>query len=307
MHVHVVDGTYELFRAYFGAPEAKTPSGEEIGAVRALARSMLRLVRVEGATHIGIAFDHTVESFRNDLFDGYKTGEGLEPELDAQFHPAEEVCKALGFVVWPMVEFEADDALATAAARYGADPQVESVRLCTPDKDLAQCVQGERIVTVDRRRGLVLDETGVRAKFGIEPASMPDYLALVGDSADGIPGIPRWGAKSAAIVLAEYKHVEAIPDDPEVWSVKVRGAVKLAANLAGMREEAALYRELATLRTDAPLTESVADLRWRGPDFERLQRVCEELGDRSLVERARSIPVPGTQSPLKPDSGPRRH
>jgi len=294
MHVHAVDGTYELFRAYFGAPEAKTPSGQEIGAVRVLARSMLRLVRVEGATHIGIAFDHTVESFRNDLFDGYKSGEGLEPELDEQFHPAEEICKALGFVVWPMVEFEADDALATAASRYGADPQVESVRLCTPDKDLAQCVQGERIVTVDRRRNLVFDETGVRAKFGIEPASMPDYLALVGDPADGIPGIPRWGAKSASVVLAEYKHVEAIPDDPETWTVKVRGAPVLALNLAGMREEVMLYRELATLRTDVPLTESVADLRWRGPDFERLRQVCEDLGDRSLVERARSTPVPGT-------------
>ena len=292
MHVHAVDGTYELFRAYFGAPEAKTPSGEEIGAVRVFARSMLRLVRHEGATHVGIAFDHTVESFRNDLFEGYKTGEGLEPELDAQFHPAEEVCKALGFVVWPMVEFEADDALATAAARYGADPKVETVRICTPDKDLAQCVKGERIVTVDRRRNLVLDEDGVRAKFGIEPESMPDYLALVGDTADGIPGIPRWGAKSAAAVLAEYRHLEEIPDDPEKWTVRARGAAALALNLAGMREEAGLYRDLATLRTDAPLTESVADLRWRGPDFERLQQVCEELGDRSLVERARAVPIP---------------
>ncbi len=292
MHVHAVDGTYELFRAYFGAPEAKTPAGAEIGAVRALARSMLRLVRTEGATHVGIAFDHTVESFRNDLFEGYKTGEGLEPELDAQFHPAEEVCKALGFVVWPMVEFEADDAMATAAARYGADPQVETVRLCTPDKDLAQCVEGERIVVVDRRRNLVLDEEGVRAKFGIEPASMPDYLALVGDTADGIPGIPRWGAKSASTVLAEYRHLEAIPDDPDAWTVKVRGAAALAANLAEMREEAGLYRTLATLRTDAPLAESVADLRWRGPDLERLQEVCEELGDESLVERARAVPVP---------------
>jgi len=289
MHLHVIDGTYELFRAYFGAPSAKTPGGAEIGAVRGLARSMLRLVGQEGATHVGIAFDHTVESFRNDMFDGYKTGEGLEPELDAQFHPAEEVCRALGFVVWPMVDFEADDALATAAARYGADPQVESIRLCTPDKDLCQCVEGERIVTVDRRRGIVLDSNGVRAKFGIEPLSMPDYLALVGDTADGIPGIPRWGAKSASIVLSEYKHVDAIPDDASDWSVKVRGAAALATNLAGMRKEAALYRELATLRTDAPLTESLADLHWRGPDFERLQQVCEELGDRSLVERARAV------------------
>ena len=292
MHVHAVDGTYELFRAYFGAPEAKTPMGAEIGAVRALARSMLRLVRTEGATHVGIAFDHTVESFRNELFEGYKTGEGLEPELDAQFHPAEEVCRALGFVVWPMVEFEADDALATAAARYGADPRVESVRICTPDKDLAQCVRGERIVTVDRRRNLVLDETGVREKFGIEPESMPDYLALVGDAADGIPGIPRWGAKSTSTLLAEYRHLENISDDPKDWNVKIRGAAALGANLAAMREEADLYRTLATLRTDAPLAESVADLRWRGPDLERLREVCEELGDRSLVERAQAVPIP---------------
>jgi 5'-3' exonuclease len=292
MHVHAVDGTYELFRAYFGAPSAKTPAGDEIGAVRALARSMLRLVRAEGATHVGIAFDHTVESFRNDLFEGYKTGEGLEPELDAQFHPAEEICKALGFVVWPMVEFEADDAMATAAALYAEDPQVETVRLCTPDKDLAQCVTGERVVVVDRRRNIVLDEPGVRAKFGIEPVSMPDYLALVGDTADGIPGIPRWGAKSASAVLAEYRHLEAIPDDPGAWSVKVRGAASLAANLAGMREEAGLYRTLATLRTDAPLAESVADLRWRGPDLDRLRQVCAELGDDSLVERAQAVPVP---------------
>ncbi len=292
MHVHAVDGTYELFRAWFGAPEAKTPTGEEIGAVRTLARSMLRLVRVEGATHVGIAFDHTVESFRNDLFDGYKTGEDIDPALDAQFHPAEEVCRALGFVVWPMTEFEADDALATAAARYVADPAVESVKICTPDKDLAQCVVGRRVVTVDRRRNRVLDAIGVKAKFGIEPTSIPDYLALVGDAADGIPGIPRWGAKSAAVVLSEYGHVDRIPDDPGTWTVQVRGAKLLAANLASMRDHAALYRKLATLRTDVPLTESLADLRWRGPDYARLQQVCDELGDRSLVERARSTPVP---------------
>ena len=289
MHVHVVDGTYELFRAYFGAPRVMSPGGEEIGAVRGLARSMLRLVGQEGATHVGIAFDRTVESFRNDLFDGYKTGEGLAPELESQFHPAEEVCRALGFVVWSMTEFEADDALATAAARYSADPRVETVRLCTPDKDLAQCVQGQRIVTVDRRRGIVFDAAGVRGKFGVDPVSVPDYLALVGDSADGIPGIPRWGAKSASTVLAEYTHVEAIPDDPAAWNVDVRGARVLAANLAARRDEAALYKKLATLRTDAPLLESVGDLHWRGPDVERLKRVCEELGDRFLVERADAV------------------
>ena len=289
MKVHAVDGTYELFRAWFGAPSSLVPDGMEVGALRAMARSMVRLVRSEGATHVGIAFDHTVESFRNQLFDGYKTGEGLEPELEAQFHPAERLCAALGFVVWPMVEFEADDALATAAARYGDDPGVEQVRLCTPDKDLCQSVDGERIVCVDRRRGIVLDADGVQGKFGIRPESIPDYLALVGDTADGIPGIPRWGAKSAATVLAAYTHLDAIPDDPDGWSVKVRGAKTLAENLASMREEAALYRELATLRTDAPMEQAVEDLEWRGPQWEQLAEICDQIGDRRLFDQMRSM------------------
>ena len=296
MKVHAVDGTYELFRAWFGAPSSRAPNGMEVGAVRAMARSMVRLVRTEGATHVGIAFDHTVESFRNDLFDGYKTGEGLEPELEAQFHPAERLCAALGFVVWPMVEFEADDALSTAAARYGADERVTQVRLCTPDKDLAQSVVGDRIVCVDRRRGIVLDADGVQGKFGIRPESIPDYLALVGDTADGIPGIPRWGAKSAAAVLFEYTNVDAIPDDAADWTVKVRGAATLAQNLASMREEVALYRELATMRTDAPLEEQTDDLRWTGPRWDALREVCEELGDRRLFDQMQAMQSAGGEA-----------
>lgn len=292
MKIHAVDGTYELFRAWFGAPPSTSPSGMEVGAMRAMARSMLRLIRNEGATHVGIAFDHTVESFRNEMFDGYKTGEGLEPQLEAQFHPAEELCRALGFVVWPMVEFEADDALATAARIYGAHDEVDQVLLCTPDKDLTQSVRSNRVVCVDRRREIVLDEDAVEEKFGVPPKSMPDYLALVGDTADGIPGIPRWGAKSTAQVLQCYGTLEAIPDDVDSWSIKVRGGATLASNLASMRDEAKLYRELAVLRTDAPLKESVEALRWRGPKADDLERLAAEIGDRGLVGLAKSVPIP---------------
>jgi len=285
VNVHLVDGTYELFRAYFGVPPRRSPGGQEIGATVGLARSLLAMVRGGDATHVAVAFDRTVESFRNDLFDGYKTGEGLEPELFDQFPLAERILGALGFVVWPMVEFEADDALATGAARYGADPEVERVLICTPDKDLAQCVEGRRVVCFDRRRERLLDEQGVREKFGVSPGSMPDWLALVGDSADGIPGVPRWGARSSAAVLAEYEHLERIPDDPAEWTVKVRGAQGLAASLAGHREPATLYRTLATLRLDVPLTEATGDLRWRGARREELTVLCEELATPGLLER----------------------
>ena len=256
MQIHLVDGTYELFRAYYGPPGAKAPDGREIGATLALAHSLLRLVRDEEATHVAIAFDHVVESFRNALFDGYKTGEGIEPELWEQFETAEEIARALGFVVWPMVEFEADDALAAGAARWADRFDVERVNLCTPDKDMAQCVHGEQVVMVDRRRRRVIDEAGVREKFGVSPASMPDWLALVGVAADGIPGIPRWGARSASTVLAEYEHIESIPADPAEWNVKVRGAAKLSENLQAQRDDVQLYRTLATLRTDVPLNDS---------------------------------------------------
>ena len=285
MQVHLVDGTYELFRAYYGAPEAKSPEGVEVGATLALGRSLMAMLRNEGATHVAVAFDHTVESFRNELFDGYKTGEGIEPELWEQFGPAEEIACALGFVVWPMVEFEADDALAAGAVRYGADDRVKRVLICTPDKDLAQSVRGERIVCLDRRRRQIRDENGVHEKFGVWPASIPDWLALVGDTVDGIPGIPRWGAKSAAKLLDAYDHIESIPDDPSKWKIQVRGAAGLAENLAPRREEAALYRTLATLRTDVPLQESLDDLEWRGAHRATLEATCDALGATDLLER----------------------
>ena len=236
-------------------------------------------------THIGCAFDHCVESFRNELFDGYKTGEGLEPALFAQFPLAERASRALGMVTWPMVEFEADDALAAAAAKLRDHPVVDRVVIASPDKDLCQCVRRDDVVTLDRRREIVLDADGVRAKFGVSPESIPDYLALVGDAADGIPGIPRWGAKSAATVLAAYVHVEAIPDDHEAWNVKVRGAETLASNLRERREDAMLYRRLATLRTDVPIHESLDELRWTGPNRAELEALCAELGERDLLGR----------------------
>jgi 5'-3' exonuclease len=285
VEVHLVDGTYELFRAHYGAPGASAVDGREVGASRGLARSLLGLVRNEGATHVAVAFDHVVESFRNEVFEGYKTGEGIEPELLAQFPLAEEVAYALGLVVWPMVEFEADDALATAAARFRDDPRVDRVLICSPDKDLAQSVIGKRVVCVDRRREKMLDEDGVREKFGVDPVSIPDWLGLVGDSADGIPGIPAWGARSASTVLAEYGHIDRIPDDPAEWSVKVRGASRLAENLRTRRDDARLYRNLATLRTDVPLEESPDDLEWTGARRRELEPVADLLRASDLVER----------------------
>jgi 5'-3' exonuclease len=281
--VHLVDGTYELFRAWFGAPPARTGSGAEVGAARALARQLLKHVRVEEVTHIGIAFDHVIESFRNTLFEGYKTGDGLDPDLVAQFGLAEDVTRALGFVTWPMIEFEADDALATAAARFSRDPRVAQIRLLTPDKDLTQCVSGARVVTVWKER--VLDQEGVRAHFGVAPGSIPDFLALVGDDADGIPGLPGFGERSAAALLAEYEHLEDIPDDAADWRVRPRGAARLAETLAARREDALLYRTLATLRTDVPLAEDLDALAWRGADRAALEKVCERLDDPSLLER----------------------
>lgn len=285
MDVHLIDGTYELFRAWFGAPESKSPGGQEVGATRGFLRSMAAMLRDDAVTHVGCAFDRTVESFRNDLFDGYKTGEGLDPDLFAQFPLVERASRALGMVTWPMVEFEADDALASAAAKLRDHPKVDRVVIASPDKDLCQCVRRDDVVTLDRRRGIVLDEEGVRAKFGVSPESIPDYLALVGDTADGIPGIPRWGAKSAATVLASYVHLEAIPADHDAWNVKVRGAATLAANLRERREDAVLYRTLATLRTDAPIAESLGDLRWNGPNRAELEALCSELGERDLLSR----------------------
>jgi 5'-3' exonuclease len=234
---------------------------------------------------MAIAFDHVIESFRNDLFDGYKTGEGIDPDLWGQFELAERVCTALGIVVWPMIEFEADDALATAAARFSRQPEVEQVLIASPDKDLAQCVVGTRVVCLDRMRKKILDEPGVSAKFGVTPLQIPDFLALVGDSADGIPGVPRWGEKSAAAVLSACGSLEGIPDSADAWPVKVRGANALAENLASRRSDALLYKRLATLRTDVPLTETLVDLVYRGALRGPLEAIAAELSDTSLLER----------------------
>jgi 5'-3' exonuclease len=285
MKVHLVDGTYELFRSWFGAPESKSPSGQEVGATRGFLRSMAAMLRTDEVTHTGCAFDQTIESFRNDLFDGYKTGEGLEPALFDQFPLVERASRALGMVTWPMVAFEADDALAAAAAKFADAPGVEQVVICSPDKDLCQCVRGNEVVTLDRRREIVLDQDGVREKFGVWPESIPDYLALVGDAADGIPGIARWGAKSASTVLGKLLHLENISDDHERWGLKVRGGAALAHNLSEQRDDAVLYRRLATLRTDVPIDESLDDLRWTGPDRPTLEALCEELGERTLLDR----------------------
>ncbi len=282
MNVHLIDGTFELFRAYYGAPPARSPSGVEVGATRALLRSFAALLREPGVSHVAVAFDTVIESFRNRLFAGYKTGEGMDPALYGQFPLAERATAALGITVWSMIEHEADDALATGARLYAPDPHVERVLLCSPDKDLTQCVGG-KVVTLDRMRKKELDHAGVVSKFGVPPASIPDYLALVGDSADGIPGVPRWGAKSAAAVLSVYHHIDAIPDAD--WTVKVRGADALAASLAAHRSEARLYRVLATLRDDVPLRESLDDLAWRGARRADLQALCEEIGETTLPGR----------------------
>lgn len=282
MKVHLVDGTYELFRAFYGPPPKKAPDGREVGATLGLLRSLLALVSREGATHVGVAFDHVVESFRNELFAGYKTGAGIDPDLRAQFQLAEQAVAALGMVVWPMVDFEADDAIATAAARLREDPVVEQVVICSPDKDLAQLVSGSRVVCWDRRRGRLYDEPAVVEKFGVPPASIPDWLALTGDAADGIPGVPAWGARSAAALLSRFGHLESIPDEVEKWGLSTGRARRLQASLAAHREQALLYRRLATLRTDVPLAEGAADLAWRGARAE-FQQFCTRLGAADLA------------------------
>ena len=285
MKLHLVDGTYELFRAFYGVPPAHDAQGRPVAALRGLVSTLVALVREPGVTHVACAFDHVIESFRNQLFAGYKTGDGIEPDLLAQFHPAERAAAALGIVVWPMLEFEADDALATAAARFRDAPGVEQVVICSPDKDFAQCVIGTRVICRDRRRGSDRDEAGVVSRFGVPPESIPDWLALVGDSSDGIPGIPGFGEKSAAAVLAHYRHIEQIPDDAASWAVEVRGKERLAAALRGRREDAALYRRLATLRTDVPLAERLADLEWRGAPRDELERLLAGIGALELADR----------------------
>ena len=264
MKVHLIDGTYELFRHYYALPSARDSDGREVAAVRGVVASVLGMLS-GGATHVAVATDQVIESFRNGLWPGYKTGEGVEPDLLAQFPLLEEVLSAAGIVVWPMVEFEADDALAAGAMLAAQDTQVEQVIICTPDKDLAQCVRGTRVVQLNRRTGVIYDEAGVIRKFGVTPLSIPDYLALVGDSADGYPGLRGWGAKSSAAVLAKFAHLESIPIDSREWHVNVTNAGALAATLSRERDRALLFRTLATLRTDIALFDSVEQLRWTGP------------------------------------------
>jgi 5'-3' exonuclease len=284
MKVYLVDGTYELFRHFFAVPPQKDASGMEIGAVRGVLGSILGMLE-GGATHVGVATDHVIESFRNHLYAGYKTSEGVAPELLAQFPILEDALRLLGVVVWPMVEYEADDALAAGAALAARDPRVEQVLICTPDKDLAQCVVGTRVVQLDRRRNIERDEEGVVAKWGVRPESIPDFLAVVGDSADGYPGLPGWGEKAAAAALSRFAHLEGIPRDWRQWPTSIRGAQRLCSVLEERWEEAALYRALATLRVEAPVCESVDELRWRGPRPE-FEAYAGSMGAEGLYRRA---------------------
>ena len=290
MIVTLLDGTYELFRAFYGAPSALSPAGREVGATRALLRSFAAMLAEPDSTHVAVAFDTVIESFRNELFLGYKTGAGINPALWSQFPLAERATRALGMVTWSMVAFEADDAMATGARRYAEDARVSQVRIASPDKDMCQCVLGRRVVLYDRKKQVTTDEPGVLARLGIPPASVPGFLALVGDTADGIPGVPRWGEKSAAKALQHYGQVAEIPDDARQWAVSVRGADALARELAAHREEVKLYELLATLRFDVPLAEDLDALRWRGPSPD-LAPFCEELGIPDLTPRLAGINV----------------
>ncbi len=287
MQVHLIDGTYELFRHFYGAPSAKNAGGHEVGATRGVVGSMLGLLE-GGATHVAVATDRVIESFRNELWPGYKDGSGIDPALYSQFPLVDEALASAGFTVWPIVEHEADDAMASGAAMAAADPRVERVFLCTPDKDLAQCVEGDRVVQFDRRQRLVRDEAGVIEKFGVPPAAIPDWLALVGDSADGFPGIRGFGAKTAAAVLARYDRIENIPLDGRDWDIAVRGAERLAKTLSGALDDALLFRRLATLVRDAPVSRTVDDLEWTGPrdDFDLVATI---LDARDLAPRARHL------------------
>jgi 5'-3' exonuclease len=284
MDIYLIDGTYELFRYFYAVPSAKDTCGQEIGAVRGVLGSVLSMIE-GGATHVGVATDHVIESFRNDLYLGYKTSEGVDPALLSQFPILEEALQSMGVLVWPMIEFEADDALASAAAKAAQDDRVRQVIICTPDKDLSQCVVGSRVIQLDRRRETLRDEAGVIAKFGIKPSSIPDYLAVVGDSADGYPGIAGWGSKTAAAVFSQYPHLEDIPKDWRHWDPMVRRAPPLAESLFAAWEDALLFRTLATLRVDVPVFTSIDDLLWRGP-AEDFKRTCERMKAPDLFRRA---------------------
>jgi 5'-3' exonuclease len=283
VNLYLIDGTYELFRHFFAVPPSKDVTGQEIAAVRAVLFSVLSMIEA-GATHLGVATDHIVESFRNDLYPGYKTSEGVPPPLLSQFPILEEALQAMGVMVWPMIEFEADDALASAAAKAACDQRLTQVIICTPDKDLAQCVVGSRVVQLDRRQNIFRDESGVVAKFGVHPTSIPDYLALVGDSADGYPGIAGWGAKAASSVLSYYPHLENIPRNPMQWPSSIRRARSLAESLIAAWDDALLFRKLATLRLDVPVFDSADDLRWTGPRPE-FASACLRFGSSSLFDR----------------------
>lgn len=285
MHVHLVDATFELFRAYHSRPAERGPDGRPVNAVRGLVDSLLSLLREPDVTHVGAATDHVIESWRNDVYPGYKSSAGVPRDLLAQFTDAERAIQALGITCWAMVEDEADDALATVTARLATDTRVERIVICSVDKDLAQCVRGEQIVLRDRMRKITYDEAGVVAKFGVRPTSIPDYLALVGDSSDGYPGLPGWGARSAAAVLARWEHLESIPDDPLTWEVDVRGTGRLAATLRQRRDEALLYRRLAILGTDSDAPGTLADLAWRGVPREPFLALCAEFGFESVPGR----------------------
>ena len=283
MDVHLVDGTYELFRHFFAVPAAADINGHEIGAVRGVLTSVLSMIE-RGATHIGVATDHVVESFRNDLYPGYKTSEGVAPALLSQFPVLEEALEAMGVVVWPMVEYEADDALASAAAKAAQDNRVRQVLICTPDKDLSQCVVGTRVVQLDRRRQILRDETGIVAKFGVSPQSIPDYLAVVGDSADGFPGLAGWGEKAAALVLSQYPHLEDIPKDWQAWHSSIKKARSLSESLFSAWNDALLFRTLATLRLDVSVFDTVEDLRWAGPR-PNFEEHCQRMKSSDLLRR----------------------
>ena len=284
MEVYLVDGTYELFRAYFALPKLESPRGQPVGAVRGLVQSLLSLLRENEVTHISCAFDSVIPSFRNEIFPGYKTGEGTPEDLLEQFSLAERAVAALGICVWPMVEFEADDAIGTAVDQLREDGPVERVLVCSPDKDLSQLVEGDRVVCFDRRRNEIINEAGVVAKFGVGPTSIPDLLALTGDTADGIPGLRRWGAKTSAAVLSRYVHLEDIPTS-EPWDVSVRGAPALQGILSERFDDALLYRDLATLRRDVPINASVQDVEWSGARRGEYEALCEELGFGRLASR----------------------
>jgi len=287
MHVHLIDGTYELFRYFYAVPPAKDADGQEIGAVRGVVASVFSMIGA-GATHVGVATDHVVESFRNDLYPGYKTSEGVPPELLSQFPVLEEALRQAGIVVWPMVYYEADDALASAAARAALDPSVKQVLICTPDKDLSQCVVGTRVVQLDRRREILRDEAGVEAKFGVKPQSIPDYLAMVGDSADGYPGISGWGPKAAALTFSQYAHLEDVPKDWREWHPSIRRARPLSESLFAAWNDAVLFRTLATLRLDVPVFDALDELRWKEP-LPEFEKICGRMNALDLLRHVSKL------------------